>query len=355
LAFLRIKLSRINPALWIMPLRVHIRLFPENDNERIAFEIYTQSQASDKEPIMHSQGVAAFRSASKIPIMDVKELQAQCNKGTLGPDQCYEAFKKMGINYGPGHQGIEKVYVGSDQLLAKLSLPLSVYDTRNQFILHPGLMDSVLQASIGFMIGSGDINNIASLRPVLPFALKEIEIFDSCTSSMWALIQYSDGSNSGDKAQKLDIDLCDETGMICVRLKEFSSRIQEDEVNRVDSSKNIGSLMLQPSWEKQIIAKELNGIDYSQHVVMFCEMDKISSQNTKNIENRINGGQIFFLQSNKKDIAKRFQAYTVQIFEEIQSILKDKSKAKVLLQIVIPMQKEGLLNPQLCSEMPKAP
>ena len=42
----------------------------------------------------------------------------------------------MGFNYGSGHRGIEQVYVGVDQVLAKLSLPGSISGTKDQFVLH---------------------------------------------------------------------------------------------------------------------------------------------------------------------------------------------------------------------------
>ena len=36
---------------------------------------------------------------------------------------------------------------------------------------------------------------------------------------MWALDSLQQGQQSGDKVQKLDIDLCDEQGTVCVRMK----------------------------------------------------------------------------------------------------------------------------------------
>ena len=53
---------------------------------------------------------------------------------------------------------------------------------------------------------------------------------------MWALVRYSAGSKAGDKVQKLDIDLCDEQGNVCVRMKGFSSRVLEGEVGAVGSA-----------------------------------------------------------------------------------------------------------------------
>ncbi|MBP2630952.1 MAG: pksN 10 [Firmicutes bacterium] len=218
-------------AVGEQPVKVHIGLFPEDSGE-IAFEIYSQSEEAGAKPVVHSQGSALLISVLKAPTLDLPALQAQCSQSTLSSSQCYEAFRAIGIDYGPAHQGIEMVYVGSGQVLAKLSLPLSVSDTQDQFVLHPSLMDSALQASIGLLMSGGDTMPVSTthLKPARPFALHEIEIIGNCTSAMWALIRYADGGKAGDKVQKFDIDLYDIQGNVCVRIKGLSSRTLEGDV-----------------------------------------------------------------------------------------------------------------------------
>ncbi|HEX2925808.1 MAG TPA: beta-ketoacyl synthase N-terminal-like domain-containing protein, partial [Ruminiclostridium sp.] len=47
-------------------------------------------------------------------------------------------------------------------------------------------------------------------------------------------VRPGEGSKTGSKVQKLDIDLCDEEGRICVRIKGLSSRILEGEISSVE-------------------------------------------------------------------------------------------------------------------------
>jgi len=334
---------QLRNVVWTRPVavedqqvQIHIGLYPE-DNGAIDYEIYSESGSTDIEPIVHSQGRALLSTVDKVPALNLKTLQDQCSQSSLTSDQCYEAFKAIGINYGPGHQGINMVYVGHDQVLAKLSLPVSVSETQDQFTLHPSLMDAALQASIGLMMSTGDLKaagDLASLKPSLPFALQSLEIIGKCSPAMWALVRYSDGSKAGDKVQKLDIDLCDEQGNICVRMKKFSSRVLEGEVGSAASQANNEMMILEPYWQEQGLSEESKVVDYIQHVVMLCELDeKISKES---VENQINGVRCLVLQSSQKEIEDRFQNYVVQAFEEIQRILKDKPKGKVLIQIVVP-------------------
>lgn len=126
----------------------------------------------------------------------------------------------MGIDYMVrAIKGVEEIYVGAGHVLAKLSLPSRVSATQHQFVLHPSIIDAALQAAVGLTPDLNDFNL------ALPFALEELEVCGPCTSRMWTLIRYSDGSSSLDAIQKLDVDLCDEQGTICVRMRGFSFRV----------------------------------------------------------------------------------------------------------------------------------
>ncbi|MCX8131980.1 MAG: SDR family NAD(P)-dependent oxidoreductase [Clostridia bacterium] len=245
------------------PVQVHTGLIPEDTGE-IAFEIYSEPGVAGSERMVHSTGKVVLRADEEDPVRDLESVQAQCTGKILSGSQLYEAFKEAGIAYGYGYQGIQEEYIGQGQALAKLSLPSSVFDTQNQFILHPSLMDSALQASIGLMVGSGE-GKAMNLNIALLFAIQELEILSSCTPTMWALIRLSEGGRSDGKTQKFDIDICDEQGKICVRMRGVSSRTQEgmgqnsavpDKVYSGAYSEDLaGTIMLVPVWDVESIEK----------------------------------------------------------------------------------------------------
>uniref|UniRef100_UPI002C385DCD polyketide synthase dehydratase domain-containing protein n=1 Tax=Methylomusa anaerophila TaxID=1930071 RepID=UPI002C385DCD len=227
-------------AIREQPLTVHIGLCPE-DNGDIAYEVYSRPETADAEPVVYSRGSAALSPPAEAPALDLKALLAECSQNSFSSSQCYEAFKTVGFAYGPGLQGIEKVYAGQGQVLARLSLPAALADTKDRFVLHPSLLDAALQASL--MLNPGEV------KPALPFALQKLEIFGKCTAAMWALVRYSGGNQAGDKAPKLDIDLCDGQGNICVRLKGLSLRGLADEADAAETGTNTGTLLLHPCWQ----------------------------------------------------------------------------------------------------------
>ncbi|MCP5006285.1 MAG: methyltransferase domain-containing protein, partial [Planctomycetes bacterium] len=237
-------------VVWAQPIvvdgsaqEVHIGLFGEDDGQ-IQYEVYTESD-NEEGTIVHSQGAAEVKTKEETPPLDIQNLQSQMNERLLSAEDCYQAFKKMGIDYGEGHRGIREIYQGEKQVLARLSLPSSVQDTQSEYVLHPSLMDSALQSSIGLVLNNSSLQSGSeappgiskwpssigrwTLRLPLPFSLESLEIVAPCTSEMYSWVRYLGGSATPDKVQKLNIDLYDDEGNICVRMRGLSQRLLSDD------------------------------------------------------------------------------------------------------------------------------
>ncbi|MEH2062926.1 MAG: SDR family NAD(P)-dependent oxidoreductase [Nostoc sp.] len=240
---------RFSHVVWVRPivvgdrpLRVHTVL-QMDDSTTVSFEIYTNADTEENDgeanTVLHCQGCVELCFLDKRPALDLANLQSQCQQKNLSAAQCYQVFESVGIKYGPGHQGIDTVYVGNQQVLAKLRLPASVSNTADQFVLHPSLMDSALQSSLGLAMGG---NVSSEPKPSLPYSLETLEICDAELMPSWVWIRESDHSST--EMQKLDIDLCDEQGQICVSMRGFSSRV----LDRALVSEEASLTLLNPVW-----------------------------------------------------------------------------------------------------------
>ncbi|WP_338551793.1 SDR family NAD(P)-dependent oxidoreductase [Paenibacillus sp. KS-LC4] len=297
------------------PVEVQVGLRAE-EAEAISYEV-----RDGRGTVVHSQGRARRLGKVDAPAVDLTTLQTVCSQNRISASELYELFRQAGLNYGPAHRGVESLSIAEGQVLARLSLPDCVADTESRYVLHPSLMDAALQAAIGLMLGT------ASFKPQVPFALEEVEIYGPCTPSMWAVVRRSEGSRAEDKVQKFDVDACDENGQVRVRLKGYTSRVLEEEAGGHEP----GAHLLQPAWKQQGIAHKTLPPALSQHLVLLCELTAPL----------VLGGQIKALQSDLQDIASRYQAYAVRVFEEIQTLLRSKPQGKVLVQVVVPADGEG--------------
>ena len=186
--------------------------------------------------------------------------------------QVYATFEKMGLAYGPAHRGITAVYLGENQLLAELRLPKLIGEGREVYVLHPSLMDGALQASVGLLMGHDRIPE----KPLAPFVLQSLRLLSPCPNEMLAWVRYSVGSQAGDNVVRLDIDLCDRDGHMCVQICGFASRAIE-----ADRTKANGHLLAVPVWQEIVTNRgiEANLPEWAEQHVILCELPKIDSQN----------------------------------------------------------------------------
>ncbi len=263
----------ISPFIVDEPQRVHIGLYSDNPGE-IEYEIYSNMSgeaAGERSEVIHSQGKACL-SVGEVSAgdgrLDWLALRAACNR-TIDSAQCYSAFSAMGIEYGPGYRGIRSLGVGRNAadkryVLAEVGLPECVNGTREHYVLHPSVLDSALQASmaLSFVDFGSDHGNGAG-RPSLPFELEEIEIFDRTPTQAYVYIRENNEDKRRDeqpgpaKIQKLDIDICDESGRVCARLKGFVSRALERDLKLVAQSlaaaptndSTVATKLFVPTWD----------------------------------------------------------------------------------------------------------
>lgn len=120
------RIVSLRDIVWIRPIaiesepkEIHIGLYPEESGE-ISYEIYSK----DENQMIHSQGTAILGAEPDIPVLDIKALQAECSLDTVTSEQCYAAFRKIGLDYGEGYQGIKKCLSDTNNCLQKSPCPL---------------------------------------------------------------------------------------------------------------------------------------------------------------------------------------------------------------------------------------
>jgi acyl transferase domain-containing protein/enoyl-CoA hydratase/carnithine racemase/acyl carrier protein len=212
----------LKPVVVTAPKQVSIALFA-TDDDSVDYEIYS---IEAEQETLHCQGQATFSRQSAPARLDIEQLRRQMGQGRLEAADIYTIFGRMGLNYGPAHQGIIVIHLGEGQALAQLQAPAVVEANRHEYVLHPGLMDSALQASIGLI---ADLNDVPT-KPYLPFAVESLRVVSACAKEMVAWARYSKGSKPGDKTVKVDIDLCDLQGNVCVQMRGFTLRVSGSEI-----------------------------------------------------------------------------------------------------------------------------
>jgi acyl transferase domain-containing protein/acyl carrier protein len=339
----------LKDVVWMRPIRqsesvlsVHIELTAVNDDV-IDYCIKGYLDSGLRDPIIYSTGRAEVYTASanivRMPlIVDLPDLRRKCSETILNPEDCYKTISNMGLELGPGLRGVTQVYKGEGQLVAKLQLPSHLLDGWEDYVLHPSIMDSSLQACIGLIVGNASENDLT-----LPYALEELQVYGRFSTSMWAYIRQCE-SNSGDNAiQKRDIEIVDDSGKVCVRMKGLSFRVVgarripmllTDPQSLPAAQPEQETLMANVVWKQQAIkgaGLSENLPSYTRKYVIFCELEDRSKEELHKYPDQF---EYVYLHSDEKELAQRLRYYAKSIFEKVHEILKLNEPGRILLQVV---------------------
>ena len=197
----------------------------EGRNNQVDYEIHSADHDVEgrARKLIHCRGAARFDRVPAPARLDIEQLKSLMRYGKLDRSCIDAALKNIRPSRGASLQGIKAIYQGYQQQLVQLDLPTSMENTLQEYVLHPTIMDSVLQSAIAL---ATDMNPFPG-QFSLPSTLGSLLVLAPCTREMYAWVRYSRGYKAGGKTIKLDVDVTDSHGAICVRMKSLTLDSQE--------------------------------------------------------------------------------------------------------------------------------
>lgn len=219
------KVRKIENLIWSRlitvsknPCRVSITFDYENQD---SLNFVVKSIGEDDNYIVNAQGKIIYNSNKENQLIekpiDINKVKRRCTNVLKGQD-CYEAYKGRKFEIGPSLQCMKMLYYNETEAVTELELPKIVKGTFSDFVLHPSLMDGVLQTVTGLMI-----NTTAELgRPYLSFALGETEIIGTLSEKCYVYARLSDNYTKDSVMKKFDMIVMNEEGGPIIKMKEFT-------------------------------------------------------------------------------------------------------------------------------------
>ncbi|MET0336050.1 MAG: SDR family NAD(P)-dependent oxidoreductase, partial [Rhizobacter sp.] len=284
-------------------LDVHIALSAGSDGA-IQYEIYS---GEDDGAVIHGQGRARLVQAMPPGKEGVADLVARSDR-TI-------SIAGGRLHAGRDNRGIEFV-------AGELELPESVAATHGDYGLHPSLMDTALQASIGLAPDAeGD------KRARLPLGIERLEVLASVPPRAWVVVRPAAGSGPGSAVRKLDLSVTDEAGSVCIRIQGFSSRAASAALHGAASNEPV---LFTPEWV-QGPATPAPATEWSAWHLVVCGLDAavVPTERKQAVHWALEGTPV-----------ERFTAAARQLLQHLQTVLWDGQQGKVLLQIVLPSDED---------------
>jgi phthiocerol/phenolphthiocerol synthesis type-I polyketide synthase C len=153
-----------------MARRVETRIMAAG--EGFTFTIHSRAEGEgegEREWIRHAAGTLQ-RAEIAEPALDLAAIRARCPRTIAGAD-FYTAWRDRGNQWGPAFEGLERLWLGDGEALARIAVPSAIAESLAPYHAHPGLLDTPGQplaalgaAGDGPFVARG-IDRIASAGP----------------------------------------------------------------------------------------------------------------------------------------------------------------------------------------------
>ncbi|HWE61366.1 MAG TPA: type I polyketide synthase, partial [Chloroflexota bacterium] len=242
--------------------RVQVILAPDLPGTA-TFQLFSQSHEVASQPAqqaawtLHATGTIRLGEAVQDPVPwregDPREaLQARCPR-VISRAEHYQALGSRGLRYGPAFQGVEQVWSGDGEALARVRLPAALSTQAHAYQLHPALLDAGFQV-LGATLPRSDAR-ITGGDTYVPVALEQLRLPGSPAGELWgygllrqdAVTAHSplpDGGEAAPSAGALegDVFMLDQHGQVVVEARGLrfarldrgaeSDRDRESEISR---------------------------------------------------------------------------------------------------------------------------
>ncbi|KTC82242.1 hypothetical protein Lche_0506 [Legionella cherrii] len=165
------QVTTLSQIIWERPIKnpdlatpLHVVLFPETDT--VSFSITDQDEA-----VSYVRGMIHYTdNSSDAPpySIELHELKSTLPY-TQDPKVIYNYFNHAGITYGPSFQVIQSIHFDEHHLLAEIALPANLATQHHELVLHPCLLDGILQTTQVLL------KNHEVLY--LPFSIEQVDIY----------------------------------------------------------------------------------------------------------------------------------------------------------------------------------
>ncbi|GAA2264340.1 hypothetical protein GCM10010145_44530 [Streptomyces ruber] len=329
---------RLRDVTWLRPLRVTaphtlriaLRPIAGGGGTVRAFEV-----RSDDTDGVYAQGTAELDPALReVPAEthDIDALRAGCPQ-RRDAAECYGLFARMGLDYGPALRAIETLHHGPDGALARLRLPAEAAG----LTVDPSMLDGALQATLGVLLSEREHDRgTGEFAAALPFTVREVQVLRPTPATGWAVVRRADDDRGpAASLRRLDVDLCDDRGTVCVRLLGFSTRTVRTEAREPEKTREpqeTSAMLIRVDWQDAEDTTAEEACTGKRHVVL-CELEP-SDAAVPALARALDGTCESWQADG--DVAARYTEYARRLLTLLRDLARDSARGTRLVQVVTP-------------------
>ncbi|MEH6422151.1 HSAF biosynthetic non-ribosomal peptide synthetase/polyketide synthase [Pseudomonas sp. CGJS7] len=208
-----------------------------------AFNVSTLA-ADGQERTLHASGsIRASQGRRDGAPLDLRAVRERTPL-YLARSACYDSLAAMGYHYGPAFQGIEEVWVGADEALARIAPTEQLQGGAAEHHFHPAMLDACFQALLTPQILQRQNGDAADTGIRLPLSIQEVRTDAIGDRALWVHARIT--FDGGDELIG-DIHVYDEHGAPLGKVSGFRAANVENASAKVGLS-TIDNWLAETQW-----------------------------------------------------------------------------------------------------------
>ncbi|MGH2344871.1 MAG: polyketide synthase dehydratase domain-containing protein, partial [Chloroflexota bacterium] len=219
-------------------MTVQVILSPQESS----FDIFSRPRGSQQPWTHHARGKPRPAGHGAAPSLHLDDLRVRCPHEHSAA-ACYGLFAELGLQYGSRFQGIDRLWKGTGEALARIRIPEAIEEDLDTYHLHPAILDACFQALIATVTDEREHTRSGALMPT---GIDRVLLHGRPTGRMWAYTRLNDQSAG---LLTGDVQLCDDGGAVIVEARGVRA-VALDDRTRGRATK-VGDLFYDVRWEPQ--------------------------------------------------------------------------------------------------------
>jgi acyl transferase domain-containing protein/NADPH:quinone reductase-like Zn-dependent oxidoreductase/SAM-dependent methyltransferase/acyl carrier protein len=185
-------------------------------------------------------------SAGRTSLADAK---SRCEQET-SVETYHQRFAALGMYLGPGFKGLERLWLGGSEVLARVRLVPSIASKARLYRIHPGMLDPCLQPFAA-----------AALRPeelaaggviYMPVALESYRVYREPGEILWSHVAVTPETSRSQASTtvKVDVSVFNDSGALVAEVKGLSLRRVDRQALAKNQDRPLQDLLYELKWRE---------------------------------------------------------------------------------------------------------
>lgn len=185
----------------------------------------------------------------------LEEIRSRCPR-EISVESYRQQFLDLGMYLGPSFKGLQRLWSGTDEVLAEVSLVPSIAPEAPLYRIHPALLDPCLQPFAAVSLSAADIASGNAIY--MPVAIGSYTVYREPGAKSWShvVVSHRGGPASTPASLEVDVSIFDATGVLVAEVRGLALRRVERHTLMKRREEPVRDWLYEMSWKEVPLIEE---------------------------------------------------------------------------------------------------